>query len=272
MTASASLFSDTRKESTYTAKSRGMDLGIGFSAANDIYHRFGYLLSENKTTKKSTTATSVTGEEGKTILESAVSYRVSIDKRDNRFDPREGYNASLTETFAGIGGDATYLKSEFRLGYYKPFNFNAVVFGAKLRGGTVDGLGENVTQSSRFFLGGRSVRGFDGGGIGPRDTGNKASVGGNNYYAGTFEIVSDLGLSKDLGMRWTVYSDYGALWGTDYPSGVTGANDSSVRTSVGFGILWDTAIGPLSFYWADAVKSKSYDKTRRFQFNIGTRL
>ena len=272
LTASAALFSDTRKESTYTAKSRGMDLGIGFSAANDIYHRFGYLLSQNKTTAKSTKATSVTGEEGKTILESAVSYRVSIDKRDNRFDPREGYNASLTETFAGVGGDATYLKSEFRLGYYKPFNFNSVVFGAKLRGGTVDGLGEDITQSSRFFLGGRSVRGFDGGGIGPRDTGNKASVGGNNYYAGSFEIVSDLGISKDLGMRWTVYSDYGALWGTDYPSGVTGANDSSLRTSVGVGILWDTAIGPLSFYWADAVKSKSYDKTRRFQFNIGTRL
>ena len=63
-----------------------------------------------------------------------------------------------------------------------------------------------------------------------------------------------------------------ALWGTDFPSGVTGANDSSLRSSAGFGILWDTAIGPLSFYWADAVKSKSYDKTRRFQFNIGTRL
>ena len=270
--ASGAIFSDTRKESTYTAKSQGFDFGLGFSAANDIFHRFGYELSQNKTTAKSTKATSVTGEEGKTILESAVSYRVGIDKRDSRFDPREGYNASITETYAGVGGDSTYLKSEFGLGYYKPFNFNSVIFGAKLRGGSVDGLGNNVTQSSRFFLGGRSVRGFDGGGIGPRDTGSGASVGGNNFYNGSFEIVSDLGLSKDLGMRWTVYSDYGALWGTDYPDGVTGANDSSLRSSVGFGILWDTAIGPLSFYWADAVKSKTYDKTRRFQFTIGTRL
>ena len=270
--ASGAIFSDTRKESTYTAKSQGFDLGLGFSAANDIYHRFGYVLSQNKTTEKSKKATSVTGEEGKTILASALSYRISIDKRDNRFDPREGYNASLTETYSGLGGDATYLKSEFSLGYYKPFNFNSIVFGAKLRGGVVDGLGNKVTQSSRFYLGGRSVRGFDGGGIGPRDTGNGASVGGNNFYNGTFELVSDLGLSKDLGMRWTVYSDYGALWGTDFPSGVTGANDSSLRSSVGFGLLWDTAIGPLSFYWADAVQSKSYDKTRRFQFTIGTRL
>ena len=73
-------------------------------------------------------------------------------------------------------------------------------------------------------------------------------------------------------MRWTVYTDYGSVWGTDYPTGVTGANDSSMRTSVGVGLLWDTAIGPLSFYWADAVNSRSYDKTRRFQFKIGTRL
>ena len=272
LSASGAIFSDTRKENTYKTESLGFDLGLGFSAANDIYHRFGYVLSQNKTTEKSTKATSVTGEEGKTIVESSVSYRVSIDKRDNRFDPRSGYNASLEETYAGIGGDATYLKSEIQLGYYKPFNFEQIIFGAKFRAGTVDGLGNDVTQSSRFFLGGRSVRGFDGGGIGPRDTGNNASVGGNNFYNGTFEIVSDLGISNDLGMRWTVYTDYGALWGTDFPSGVTGANDSSLRSSLGVGILWDTAIGPLSFYWADALQSKSYDKTRRFQFTIGTRL
>ncbi|MGC6518197.1 MAG: outer membrane protein assembly factor BamA [Candidatus Puniceispirillaceae bacterium] len=272
MYASGGIFRDVRKENTYTAKSRGFDLGLGFDAANNIYHRFGYVLSENKTNAKSTKATSVSGEEGKTIISSAFSYTVGIDKRDNRFDPREGYNAQIKETYSGVGGDATYLKSEVMAGYYAPFNFNSIIFGAKIKAGTVDGLGNKVTQSSRFFLGGRTVRGFDGGGIGPRDKGNNASVGGNNYYAGTLEVVSDLGFTKDLGMRWTVYSDFGSLWGTDYPSGVKGANDSSMRTSAGFGLLWDTAIGPLSFYWADAIERKSYDRTRRFQFTIGTRL
>ena len=272
LAASATFFSDTTKETTYTAKSQGFDFGLAFNAANDIYHRIGYEIAEKQTRSKSSTATSVTGEEGKKLLGSSVSYTVGIDKRDNRFDPREGYNASLTETYSGLGGDVTYLKSEVRAGYYKPFNFNSYVFGAKFGAGTVDGLGNKVTQSSRFFLGGRRIRGFDGGGIGPRDTGNKAAVGGNNYYAGTFEVVSDTGFSKDLGLRWTVYTDFGSVWGTDYPDGVTGANDSSMRNSVGFGLLWDTAIGPLSFYWADAISKKSYDNTRRFQFTIGTRL
>ena len=73
-------------------------------------------------------------------------------------------------------------------------------------------------------------------------------------------------------MRWTVFSDFGSVWGTDYPSGVTGANDKSMRSSMGVGLLWDTVIGPLSFYWANPVSKKSYDKTKTFQFIIGTRL
>ena len=151
-------------------------------------------------------------------------------------------------------------------------NFNALFFGVKGRASQVVGLGEKVTQSQRFFLGGRDVRGFALSGIGPRDTGSKAAVGGNTLVTGSVEVVSHLGLSKDLNMRWTVFSDFGSVWGTDYPSGVTGANDKSMRSSVGVGLLWDTVVGPLSFYWANPVSKKSYDKTKTFQFTIGTRL
>ena len=73
-------------------------------------------------------------------------------------------------------------------------------------------------------------------------------------------------------MRWTVFSDFGTVWGTDFPTGVTGAKDSSLRTSLGVGLLWDTVVGPLSFYWANPVSKESHDKTKTFQFTIGTRL
>jgi len=116
------------------------------------------------------------------------------------------------------------------------------------------------------------VRGFDGGGIGPIDTGSKSSVGGNQVYNGTVEVVSTYGLDKDTGLRWTVYSDVGAVWDVDYPTGVTGADDNKMRQSVGFGLLWDTAIGPLSFSWSDAISKSKHDKTKRFLFSIGTRF
>ena len=273
LTGRATLFNDKAKLNQTTATRTGFDFGIGFSAANDFYHNVRYELSQAKTTSNATNASSITGENGKTILTSAVGYTLSRDKRDNRFDPTEGTLLRIDQQLGGLGGDAKFYKATIDGAYYKPFNFNTFVFGAKARYGTVVGLsGEKVTQSNRFFLGGNSVRGFDGSGIGPRDTGSKAAVGGNNVMTAGVEVISSLGLSKDLGMRWTVFSDLGSVWGTDFPVGVTGANDKSLRSSVGVGILWDTFIGPMSFYWANATSKKSYDQTSTFQFAIGTRL
>ena len=269
---SAEIFNQKLENSTLTTKSTGVNLGVAFDAADDYYHRIGYELSSADSTQSSTTATSLTGEENKDLLRSALSYTIGRSTLDNRFDPTEGYLYELDETVSGLGGDVTFMKTSVRASYFKPLNFNSFILGVRGRAGFVDGLGEKVTQSARFYLGGRTVRGFDSSGIGPRDTGANSAVGGNYMYSATAEIVSRYGLSEDLGVRWTVFSDIGSVWDTDYPSGVTGANDDSLRHSVGVGFLWDTAVGPLTFYWADAVSKSSHDQLKRFQFNIGTRL
>ena len=268
----ASVFNEKIKEDTFSITRRGFDFGIGFTAANDFFHRVGYEISQSETNEKSTKAASVTGENGKTILKSATSYTVGRSTLDNRFDPSDGSLFEVAQEIAGFGGDAKYYRVILSGAYYKPMMFNTFFLGTKGRIGQVTGLGENVTQSQRFFLGGRRVRGFDASGIGPRDQGSNAAVGGNKVFNGTFEVVSRAGISKDLSMRWTVFSDFGSVWETDYPSGVTGANDSSIRSSLGVGLLWDTFIGPMSFYWAKPTTKKSYDKTKTFQFTIGTRL
>ena len=272
LTGRAAVFNEKIKEDTFSINRRGFDFGIGFAAANDYYHRVGYELSQSKTTEKSSKAQSITGENGKTILKSAVSYTFGQDKLDNRVDPSEGSLIEIAQEVAGVGGDAQFYRVVTTAAYYQPVLFNTYFLGVKGRVGQVSGLGEKVTQSQRFFLGGRRVRGFDSSGIGPRDRGSNAAVGGNTVMNGSFEVVSRAGISKDLNMRWTVFSDFGSVWGTDYPTGVRGANDSSIRTSVGTGLLWDTFIGPMSFYWAKPTAKKSYDQTKTFQFTIGTRL
>ncbi|MGB2469007.1 MAG: outer membrane protein assembly factor BamA, partial [Candidatus Puniceispirillaceae bacterium] len=272
LTGSIDLFK-TKSTANLTAVNRtGVDLGVRFSAARDIYHRVSYELATSKITNTSTVATSLTGENGKSLLKSAVSYTIGRDTRDSRFDPTEGMYAEISETFSGVGGDVTFLRTNLRAGYYKPFLFKSVVLGLKGRVGNVSGLGDDVTQSERFFLGGQSVRGFDSNGIGPRDNGSKAAVGGNNVYNGTVEIVSNLGVTKDAGIRWTVFSDFGSVWETDFPSGVTEPNDQTMRSSVGVGLLWNSAIGPLSFYWAKPINEAKHDNTKTFQFSIGTRF
>ena len=69
------------------------------------------------------------------------------------------------------------------------------------------------------------------------------------------EVVSNLGVTKDAGLRWTVFSDFGSVWATDLPSGVT-KPDEKHANALSFGILWNTVIGPLSFYWANPSRSK----------------
>ena len=270
LSASTNVFQNKTKGTSVTVDKRGVGFGLGFRAANDIYHRLAYNLIESKTDE--TSSSSSTGENGEKLLSSAVSYRLGIEKRDNRFDPSDGYFAEISETFSGIGGDVTYLQTVLRGAYYKPISFERFVLGARLETGHVSGLGDDVTQSNRFLLGGNKVRGFDGSGIGPRDSSSDGAVGGNQYYAGSFDVISNTGLNPDLGMRWTLFADYGSAWGTDFPTGVDGAEDDSMRQSIGFGILWDTAIGPLSFYWADPISKQPYDDLREFQFTIGTRL
>ena len=272
LTASTNIFQNKVEGTSVTIEKRGAGFGLGFRAANDIYHRLAYNLIESKTNETASSSSSSTGENGKKLVSSAITYKLGIEKRDNRFDPSDGYFAEISETFSGIGGDVNYLQTILRGAYYKPVSFERFVLGARLETGHVTGLGDNITQSNRFLLGGNKVRGFDGSGIGPRDLTSDGAVGGNQYYAGSFDVISDAGLNPDLGMRWTLFTDYGSAWGNDFPTGVDGAEDDSIRQSVGYGILWDTAIGPLSFYWADPISKQSYDKLREFQFTIGTRL
>ncbi|MDC0992943.1 outer membrane protein assembly factor BamA [Alphaproteobacteria bacterium] len=272
LTGSFDVFNTENKFDKTTINKTGLSLGVGFSAARDVFHRLNYELSQSKTTVSSTTATSITGEAGETRLRSSLKYVLSKDTRDSRFDPTEGYLLEMDETLAGFGGDVKFLQTKLRAAYYKPLLFKSVILGMSGKLGYVSGLGDKVTQSQRFNLGGRDVRGFGSGGIGPRDTGSSDAVGGNNMYAGSFEVVSNLGLDKDTGVRWTVFTDFGSLWGTDYPSGVTKPNAAQMRVSAGVGIFWSTAIGPLSFSWTKPLSKMSHDTTRFFQFNIGTRL
>jgi outer membrane protein insertion porin family len=267
------VFNQQTENSGTKVKRLGSKFGFGFAAANNVYHRLNYELSQSLSSSSSTLATSVTGEDGVTLLRSSVGYSVSKDTRDNRFDPSEGYSLKLDETLAGLGGDVKFLKTILSASYFKPFMYRSVVFGVSGKLGHITGLGgKKVTRSNRFLIGGRDVRGFTSAGIGPRDTGSDDAVGGNKMLAGRVEVLSSIGLDKTSGMRWSVFTDFGALWETDYSENVSGADTSAIRSSIGLGLFWSTPIGPLSFSLAKPISKSRIDKTESFQFSIGTRM
>ena len=232
---------------------------------------YNYYTSKS-TTSSTSTAASVTGEENGETITSALSYKIAKDTRDSYFNPRSGHLLSLVNTFAGFGGDAVFFKSVFRSKSFYPINYGDYTLGFKTGVGVINGIDDKVTSSNRFRLGGKTLRGFDNNGVGPRDTGNKQTVGGNNFYNLSLELRSDQLMPLDTGLEWIVFSDAGSIWATDYETGVQGFDDSGPRITYGFGFAMSTAVGPLQVIWGFPIQSKSYDLEEKFQFSLGNRF
>ncbi len=252
------------------SNSSGFDIGFGFKS-NEISQKITYRLIRSETTTSSTsTAASVTGEEGVEIITSSVSLGLSEDTRDSYFNPTSGYKWSFQNTIAGIGGDSNFFKSLFNYKSYYPIEYGDYIFGLKSGAGLVTSFDDKITSSNRFFLGGKTLRGFDSDGVGPRDTGNNQAIGGNNFYNLSLEMKSDKLMPEDTGLKWFIFSDIGSIWGTDYETGVKGYDDKAPRITNGFGLSMTTPVGPLEMVWGFPVKSKNYDIEENFQFSIGT--
>ena len=248
----------------------GLDVGVGLKF-DDMSHRFKYNFSTSETTTSSTSlAASETGEEGKEITTSSITHTLFQDTRDSLFNPTSGFRWKFENTLAGIGGDSKFYKSVFNIKSFYPINYGDYIFGLRSGLGFVSAIDDKITSSNRFLLGGKTLRGFDNAGVGPRDTGNNQAVGGNNFYNLSFELKSEQFMPDDTGLEWFVFSDIGSIWGTDYKSGVRGFDDNEPRVTSGFGLSMKTPVGPLQLVWGFPVQSESYDIEENFQFSIGT--
>ena len=247
----------------------GFGLGLGIKQGLDA-HKLDYIFSENTTTKTTaSTASSLTGEEGKNIITSGLTYTIGSDTRDSFFNTKTGYRWSISNTLAGLGGDTNFIKSVAKYKVYYPFNYGDYSINLRSGLGLISSIDDKVTSSNRFHLGGRILRGFSNSGVGPRDTGNNQVVGGNNFYNASLELRSDEYMPDDTGLEWLLFSDIGSIWGTDYETGVQGYDDIEPRITAGFGLSMTTAVGPLQFLWGYPLQSKAYDIEENFQFSIG---
>jgi outer membrane protein insertion porin family len=192
------------------------------------------------------------------------------DKRDSRFDPREGYYLQLSNDFAGLGGDVLYTAHELYGGYYYTFGGDLT---ASFEGqvGYIHGLGENVRIIDSYSLGGTTFRGFKIGGIGPRDLATGDFLGGNMYYVGSVQLAFPLGLPEEYQIRGRVFSDFGSLWNSDL-STATSVDENVLRVSIGTGITWKSPFGPIAVDLAYPIQKQSYDKEEFFRFSVGTRF
>lgn len=206
----------------------------------------------------------ITGEKW---TQSVISNTINYNTLDDRQTPRSGWQALLTNEFAGIGGDSEYYKIYGKARYYHTLSDEFDIIGSlTAAAGYVAPTGDNLYVFDQFKIGGRQIRGFENDGIGPRIDGD--SIGGTTYFTVSAEATFPMpGIPEDVGLRGAVYADAGTLYGnkTGYASE---GESSSLRASAGIGVIWASPFGPLRVDYAVPFMKEDYDQEQRFRFGI----
>jgi len=256
----------TTSAQPYNTEAIGGGLRLGLPLTDDLSLQFNYKIVDN-TISGSTSTYFPDGSR----LTSSLGYAATYSTVDNMQDPHEGVYVKLAQDFAGVGGDAKYIRTTGDARVYAPVLPDSDIIGMlKVTGGNITGLGAPVWDADNFFKGGETVRGFAPFGYGPRDS-TGVALGGKNFVAGTAEVDFPLPLiPPDFGLKGAVFADAGMLWGNDAVGGAPANDDTSVRTSVGGSIIWASPFGQIRADFAQALTKQNYDQTQFFRIGAGT--
>ncbi|MEQ8370694.1 MAG: outer membrane protein assembly factor BamA [Alphaproteobacteria bacterium] len=263
--ADSSDFSDSR---SFSEQRIGFNSRAGYQLAPDLRHTVTYTLREVEITDVATSASIFVKAAAGRSVESSVTNGFVLTRIEDPLNPTEGYSFNVQNQIAGLGGTVSYVSQTVAANRYFPIGDESTIMVEGTIGALV-GLGEDVRINDRFFRGGNSFRGFDTAGIGARDLATGDALGGQQFAVGTVQFIGPIGLPNEVGMKGSVFSDFGTLFNVD-DSGSTIADDASLRMSVGFGLRWTSPFGPVSVDFGFPVLKESYDVTRTLTFSFGT--
>lgn len=195
-----------------------------------------------------------------------------------------GIVGNLGVAYTGFGGTNTFMRYSADItGLVKFFDDRW-----QLRSGWEFGYLQSLEADNyiprvyRYFLGGESLRGFDVAGVGSRNWQYRTySLGGLWKANGSTQLNFPIFIPDEYQIKGFIFADYGILGKPPKKEfkytnryGVTHDNiiDEDWRTSVGFGIYWNTPMGPMNFSWGWPLKVNKYDEERRFLLSFATQF
>jgi outer membrane protein insertion porin family len=263
----------------YDEKLTGGRFGIRAPITDDVMASLYYAAYERKVTDVPTKYQFGGLIEPGSSFTSLVGYTFDYNTLDDLTTPSDGIVASFDQQFAGVGGDASFIKTEAKAKVYNEVEErHNVVASLTGRVGQVAALGDDLSFFDSLKNDSDLVRGFERGGIGPRDQQTGYSLGGQFYMGASAEATAPLPLvPENLGLRGAVFADVGTVFSADKGSvKAAGAklqgDDLAFRASVGTGVIWNSPIGLIRANVAIPVLKEDYDKTQLFSFSAGTRF
>ncbi|GGG58716.1 outer membrane protein assembly factor BamA [Salipiger pallidus] len=213
-------------------------------------------------------------------IDHSLTYLLSYDTRRTGLNPNAGVLLEFGQEF-GVGGDSNFVKTNLRAVAQTRVLNEEVTLRATFDAGALHYSKGESRVTDRYLLNDSTFRGFEYGGLGPREYDSASdvddSLGGNYFAVARFEAEFPLGLPEEYGITGGVFYDVGSVWGlSDYTSSNTTNEvlyeDFSARHVLGVSVFWDSALGPLRLNFSRAVQKEERDKDQNFSFSISTKF
>lgn len=272
-------------ESSINTRRAAFQPFLGFPLTEDSRLRLRARIGQDEIEVQDSNISPILAREAGDEFSTAFGAIYTLDKRNSPVDPTAGFIFWLDQEFSLFGSGSRYSKTEASARVYTSLFDEEVVLSAEVEGGALIAFNDETRFINRFNLGGDSFRGFERGGIGPRDicdncggpNGNEDvddALGGNMFGVARLEATFPLGLPSDYGIYGGLFTDFGSVWSLYDTDGAMGEVDDSfhLRASVGASLFWRTAIGPLRFNFATPYIEEEYDDPEYFRITIDTRF
>jgi|TARA_R110002096_G_scaffold73860_5_gene175066 outer membrane protein insertion porin family len=211
-------------------------------------------------------------------IKSSVGYTYYLDRRNDPVEPTGGWDMEIDQEFTGVGGSVRYLRNEITARTYYEIS-EEFLASLRLKAGSIEGIGQDVNISDRFFIGGSDFRGFERSGVGPRDLVSDNALGAQAFAVGSAEVTFPNFLPEALDITTSFFSDVGIVGTADQQDLFLGTiprvkaeDDLAPRVTAGISIYWQSPFGPVRIDLSNAIRKEDYDKTEAFRFSAGTRF
>jgi outer membrane protein insertion porin family len=256
------VYKTEREWTDFTREATGGNIKLGLPITDDLRSFFVYRYEKKDIYDIAEDASNQIKEEAGESTISSVTASLTLNTTDFRPDPSRGHISELSVEYAGLGGDAKFVKYIFDHRYFYPLP-REFVFSVHGRFGYIQDLDDRrIPLDERFYLGGiNSMRGFKTRELGPRDPDTGDYYGGNKTAFANVELTFPL--IRDMKLKGVVFFDIGNAWDKEQ------SMFSDLRYSVGAGVRWNSPMGPLRFEWGYNLDPKPWEESSVFDFTVG---
>ena len=253
---------DRSNTSGFQSSRTGFELGTGFEQYENVFisPEISIAFEDIEVDEDATAA--VKKMEGN-FFNADLTYAISLDKRNQRFRPTQGYKTTFRQSLPLIQDSSSILNGIDVSAYH---GFSEDLIGSlKIYARTINGIDSDVRLTNRLFIPRNRLRGFNTYKVGPKD--GEDYIGGNYITAVNAEAQLPNLLPESYRTDFSLFLDTANVWGVDY---TTVDETDKIRSSIGVSANVYTTIGPLTFTFAESISKSSNDETETFNFRIGT--